>query len=79
MCLAMPVRVTELLADDRAKVDLGGIQKEISLALVDDVEVGDYVILHVGFALGKLDRAEAEKTLALFAELEAGLASEAVA
>jgi hydrogenase expression/formation protein HypC len=49
-------------------VDLGGIRKEISLALVDGVQVGDYVILHVGYALSKLDPAEAERTLALFAD-----------
>jgi hydrogenase expression/formation protein HypC len=66
MCLALPVRVTELKAADIAVVDLGGIRKEISLALVDDVAVGDYVILHVGYALSKLDAMEAEKTLALF-------------
>jgi hydrogenase expression/formation protein HypC len=64
-----------LLAGDNATVDLGGIRKEISLALVDGVQVGDYVILHVGYALSKLDPDEAEKTLALFAGMnEAGLA-----
>jgi hydrogenase expression/formation protein HypC len=68
MCLAVPVRVVELRGDDAAIVDLGGIRKEVSLALVDGVAVGDYVILHVGYALTKLDPAEAEKTLALFAE-----------
>ncbi len=68
MCLAVPVRVVELRGDAAAIVDLGGIRKEISLALVDDVAVGDYVILHVGYALTRLDPAEAEKTLALFAE-----------
>ena len=68
MCLAVPVRVVELQGADMAVVDLGGIRKEVSLALVDDVAVGDYVILHVGYALTKLDPAEAEKTLALFAE-----------
>ena len=67
MCLAVPVRVVELQGADMAVVDLGGIRKEVSLALVDDVAVGDYVILHVGYALTKLDPAEAEKTLALFA------------
>lgn len=66
MCLALPVRVVELRADDQALVDLGGIRKEVSLSLVDNVAVGDYVILHVGYALTKLDPAEAEKTLALF-------------
>lgn len=71
MCLALPVRVVEVGAADTAVVDLGGVKKEISIALLDDVQVGDYVILHVGYALSKLDPAEAEKTLALFAELQA--------
>lgn len=66
MCLALPVRVVELKDGDAAIVDLGGIRKEISLALVDGVSVGDYVILHVGYALTKLDPDEAEQTLALF-------------
>jgi len=69
MCLAIPVKVIEVGADDTAIVDLGGVRKEISLALLADVRVGDYVILHVGYALTKLDPEEAEKTLALFAEL----------
>jgi hydrogenase expression/formation protein HypC len=67
MCLAIPVRVVELLSDAAALVDLDGIRKEISLALVDGVEVGDYVIMHVGYALARLDPDEAERTLALFA------------
>jgi hydrogenase expression/formation protein HypC len=74
MCLALPVKVVELGSgpgEDWAIVDLGGVRKEISLALLDDVKVGDYVILHVGFALSKLDPEEAEKTLALFAEMAA--------
>ena len=69
MCLAIPVRVVELCDGSMAIVDLGGIRKAISLALVDGVQVGDYVILHVGYALSKLDPAEAERTLALFAAL----------
>ena len=77
MCLALPVRVVELAPGDNAIIDLGGIRKQISLALVEDVAVGDYVILHVGYALSKLDPAEAEKTLALFRE--AGVANDAVA
>ncbi len=76
MCLAIPVKVVEVGADDTAIVDLGGVRKEISLALLADVQVGDYVILHVGYALSKLDPEEAEKTLALFAEInETGLAA----
>ena len=69
MCLAVPAQVTELRSGDAAIVDLGGVRKEISLALVDDVAVGDYVIVHVGFALQKLEPEEAERTLQLFAAL----------
>jgi hydrogenase expression/formation protein HypC len=69
MCLAIPVKVVELLEGDQATVDVGGVRKAISLALVDGIAVGDYVILHVGYAIQKLDPEEAEKTLALFAEL----------
>ncbi|MDO8933029.1 MAG: HypC/HybG/HupF family hydrogenase formation chaperone [Rhodocyclaceae bacterium] len=73
MCLAIPARVAELLAGDAAIVDLGGVRKEVSLALVEDVAVGDYVIVHVGYALNKLDPEEAAKTLALFAEMGADI------
>ena len=68
MCLALPVRVVAKPDDETAIVDLGGVQKSISLALVDGIEIGDYVILHVGYALARLDPEEAERTLALFAE-----------
>lgn len=69
MCLALPAKVVELLPADQAIIDLGGVRKEISMALVEDVAVGDYVIVHVGYALNKLDPEEAERTLALFAEM----------
>lgn len=69
MCLAIPARVEQLIAGSSAIVNLGGVRKEISLALVEDVAVGDYVIVHVGFALQKLDTEEAAQTLALFAEM----------
>lgn len=71
MCLAMPARVAQILENDQAVVDLGGVRKEISLALVSDVAEGDYVIVHVGYALNRLDPDEAEKTLKLFAEIAA--------
>jgi hydrogenase expression/formation protein HypC len=77
MCLAIPARVVALVAPDSALIDIGGVQKEVSLALVDDVAPGDYVIVHVGYALTKLDPGEAERTLHVFAE--AGLAAEASA
>jgi hydrogenase expression/formation protein HypC len=69
MCLAMPARVVEAGPDDQAVVDLDGVRKQISLALVDDVAVGDYVIVHVGYALQKLDIDEAQKTLEMFAQM----------
>ena len=71
MCLAIPARVVELGADDHAVVDLAGVRKHISMALLDEVKPGDYVIVHVGYALTKLDPQEAEATLALFAEMGA--------
>ncbi len=73
MCLAIPTQVVELLENDGAVVELGGVRKEVSLALVDGVAVGDYVIVHVGFALSRLDPEEAAKTLALFAEMAEAL------
>lgn len=74
MCLAVPVRVTELLPDMMAKVSLDGVSKTISVALVDDLQIGDFVILHVGYALSKIDAEEAERTLKLLHEI-AGTAS----
>lgn len=68
MCLAIPTRVVELLPDNQALVDLGGVRKAISLELVDGVALGDYVIVHVGSALTRLDPDEAARTLALMAE-----------
>ena len=70
MCLAIPALVVKRLEGDDALIDLGGVRKSISLALVPDAAEGDYVIVHVGFALQKLDREEAARTLELFAALE---------
>jgi len=69
MCLALPARVVALQGNDMATVDLGGVRKRISIALVPEVQIGDYVIVHVGYAIGLLDTDEAEATLKLFAEL----------
>jgi hydrogenase expression/formation protein HypC len=77
VCLAIPARVVDLPEPGTALVDVGGVQKRISLALVDDVECGDYVIVHVGYALAKLDPIEAQRTLQIFAE--AGLAGQEAA
>ncbi len=68
MCLAVPARIVALLDDDQATVSLGGVKTTCSLALVEDVAVGDYVIVHVGYALSRLDPEEAERTLQLLAE-----------
>ena len=68
MCLAIPVQVREILPNDMAKVSLDGVVKTISTALIEDVQVGDYVVLHVGYALAKIDPEEAERTLELFAQ-----------
>lgn len=70
MCLAIPARIVEKPDAQTAVVELDGIRKKISLALVDDAVVGDYVIVHVGFALSRLDPEEAERTLAAFAALD---------
>lgn len=67
MCLALPARVVELAGNDQAVIELGGIRKTISLALVDGIAPGDYVIVHVGYALTRLDPVQAEATLALMA------------
>ena len=68
MCLAIPARIVEILPNAEGVVDIGGVRKRISLELVTDVVPGDYVIVHVGYALQRLDPDEAARTLALFAE-----------
>jgi hydrogenase expression/formation protein HypC len=69
MCLAIPAEVTELLGDDMARVMIDGVGKVISVALIEDLTVGDYVIMHVGYALTKIDPEEARRTLEILAEL----------
>ncbi|MDU8925776.1 HypC/HybG/HupF family hydrogenase formation chaperone [Alisedimentitalea sp. MJ-SS2] len=68
MCLAVPARIVKMYEGGMADVELEGVIKDVSVELVDDVTVGDYVIVHVGYALAKLDPEEAERTLALFAQ-----------
>jgi len=70
MCLALPALVVELLDADQARIDLGGVIKQVSIALVPEARVGDYVIVHVGHAIGLIDPEEAARTLALFAEMD---------
>jgi len=77
MCLALPARVVALQDAANAVVELGGVRKQISIELTPQARIGDYVIVHVGHAIGMLDAAEAERTLALFAELAAAQATAA--
>ena len=78
MCLAIPARIESVSEGaESAIVSLGGVRKEISLALVEDVRAGDYVLVHVGFALQKIGEEEAARTLALMRE--GGVLEEALA
>jgi hydrogenase expression/formation protein HypC len=73
VCLAIPARVVELREFERALVDVGGVRREVSVQLVDDIQPDDYLFVHVGVALSKLDPLEAERTLALFERIAARL------
>ena len=68
MCVAIPARVVAVTEPDTALIEVDGVRKRVSLALVDGVAPGDYVIVHVGYALTRLDPEAAARTLALFAE-----------
>jgi hydrogenase expression/formation protein HypC len=74
MCLAVPGKIESISGDDpltrTGKVNFGGIRKEASLAYVPEAKVGDYVIVHVGFALSRLDEAEAHKVFDYLKEME---------
>jgi len=74
MCLAIPGKITSVTGDDplwrTGKVDFGGIIKEVSLAYVPDAQIGDYVIVHVGFALSRLDETEANKVFEYLRQMD---------
>jgi hydrogenase expression/formation protein HypC len=65
MCLAVPVRVTELLPDGMARAELDGVVMTIGVMMLENVAVGDYVVQHVGYAIARLDPVEARRTLEL--------------
>jgi hydrogenase expression/formation protein HypC len=72
MCLAVPGRVVSVHEEDgqtMAQVDFGGVRKEVCLAYIPDVQVDEYVIVHVGFAIQRLDEQSAQETLANFDRL----------
>jgi len=70
MCLAIPAEVVTV-EGNTGTVDFGGLLQEINLELVEDVKPGDYVLIHVGFAIEKLSKEDALETLAIFKDLEA--------
>ncbi len=75
MCLAVPGRIIEI-EDQTAKVDFGGITREANLMLIEDATVGEYVLIHAGFAIQRLSAEEAEETLRLFGELAQAIEEE---
>ena len=70
MCLAVPMKVMSITGD-RARALLGDVEREIGLAMLPEVQVGDYVIVHAGFAIQRLDELEAQETLDLFRQMAA--------
>jgi hydrogenase expression/formation protein HypC len=71
MCLAIPALIKAIYADGSADAEIGGVSRRISLALTPEARIGDYAIVHTGFAINILDEQEAAETLRLFAELAA--------
>ncbi|NQT76508.1 MAG: HypC/HybG/HupF family hydrogenase formation chaperone [Bacteroidetes bacterium] len=69
MCLSIPAKI-ESIEDNMAIVSVGGVTYKASLQLLDDVNVGDYILLHTGFAIQKISPEEAEETLKIFSEFE---------
>jgi len=71
MCLAIPGKIVEIVDDasHTAKVEVGGVRRNVNTSLLDNVVVGDYVLIHVGFAMSKVDEHEAEQTRRLLEEL----------
>lgn len=69
MCLGIPGKVTKINEQRMAEIDIGGISREASLHLLPQVKVGDYVIVHAGFAIQEIDEKEAQETLKIFKEL----------
>lgn len=79
MCLGIPGRVMETYTKDElpmGKVEIGGIRKEVCLAYTPEVQVGDYVIVHVGFAISRVDEAEAEEIFSYLEQIQAAADAE---
>ncbi len=73
MCLAIPGKIVEFvdMENNIAKVDIGGVRRAVNVGMIDDVALGDYVLIHVGFAMSKIDEARAEETLRILHDLGA--------
>ena len=68
MCLAIPAKITKI-DNSMGTIDMEGTQREVSLLLLEDAKIGDYVIVHAGFAIHKIDEAEAQESLKVLREL----------
>jgi hydrogenase expression/formation protein HypC len=68
MCLAIPAKIVEI-EDNMGTIDMEGIQREVSLLLLEDSKLGDYVIVHAGFAIHKIDEEEAMESIKLLREM----------
>ena len=68
MCLAVPVKIVSI-DGDAAETEIAGVRRRVSIALTPEVKLGDYVLLHTGYAIGVIDEAEAEETLKLLEEI----------
>lgn len=73
MCLAVPAQVVSIEDEKTATIEVGGVAREVALDLLPETRVGDWVIVHVGFAIQRLDEEEARKTLDLLDEMERGM------
>ncbi len=71
MCLAIPGKIVEIVdvENNLAKVEVGGVRRNVNIGMLDDTRVGDYVLIHVGFAMSKIDEQQAEETLRILREL----------
>ena len=76
MCIAWPMRIVELLDGPYATAEIDGINRRVSLRLLDNVNVGDHVLVHAGFAIEKIEREKALEQLKIMEELKSGLFTE---
>ena len=71
MCLAIPGKIVEIIdvANNLAKIEIGGVRRVVNIGMLDNIVLGDYVLIHVGFAMSKIDEKEAHETLEILREL----------